>query len=65
MLTIESPRDTLFNLEAETGVKILVEEIKKRNGDEETLSMIIPQGSRYIGKKIEELNFKRKYSRFG
>ncbi len=59
ILTIESVRDTLFNLEAEAGVKIVIEEMGKANGESETLNMIVPQGSYYIGKKIEDLGLKK------
>lgn len=60
IITIESARDTLFNLEAEAGVKIVIEEMKKQKSESETLNMIVPQGSQYIGKKIIDLDLKKK-----
>ena len=61
ILTIESLRETLFNLESEAGVKIMVEDIHKEKHSEETLNMIISHGSNYVGKKIEDINLKKRF----
>ena len=61
ILTIESSRETLMNLEEETGVKILVEDFQIDPTKNEVLNMVIPHGSHYIGKKIEDLDLRKKY----
>ncbi|NIM44694.1 MAG: hypothetical protein GTO54_03540, partial [Nitrososphaeria archaeon] len=52
VLTVEAPGESLFNLESEPGVEVLVEDLHKKAKPEETLQMIIPQNSRFIGKKV-------------
>ena len=64
IVTIESDRDTIISLEEEIGVKVIIEDLHKDFSKNETLSMIIPQGSYYIGKKIEDLDLKKKYGAF-
>lgn len=64
ILTIESDKNTIRSLEDEIGVKVIIEDLHKDHSKNEILSMIIPQGSFYIGKKIEDLNLKKKYGAF-
>ncbi len=61
VLTVEAPGESLFNLESEPGVEVLVEDLHKKAKPEETLQMIIPQNSRFIGKKVGDLHLDVKY----
>jgi len=61
IITIDAPRDVLLNLESESGVDISLEELHKEAASIETMQMIVPHDSRYIGKKIKDLNLNKKY----
>lgn len=61
ILTLEATQDILANLESEPGVEIKIEELRRKESSVETIQMIIPQGSRFIGRRLEEISyFKRK-----
>jgi di/tricarboxylate transporter len=61
ILTIEAKRESLIDLESEPGIEILIEDLYKEAEPEETIQMIVPQGSRFIGKKISDLHLDIKY----
>ncbi len=61
ILTIEATRESLIDLESEPGIEILIEDLHKEAKAEETIQMIVPQGSRFIGKKIGDLHLDIKY----
>ncbi|MFQ5901954.1 MAG: SLC13 family permease, partial [Thermodesulfobacteriota bacterium] len=61
ILTIEATRESLIDLESEPGIEILIEDLHKEADPEETIQMIVPQGSRFIGKKIGDLHLDIKY----
>jgi di/tricarboxylate transporter len=61
ILTIQALGESIFNLESESGVKILAEDLHKEAEAEETLQLIVPQGSRFIGKRVEDLHLDVKY----
>jgi di/tricarboxylate transporter len=61
VLTIEASRESLIDLESETGLEILIEDLHKEAVPEETLQLIIPQGSKFIGKKVGDLHLDTRY----
>jgi di/tricarboxylate transporter len=61
VLTVKAVGESLFNLESEPSVEVLVEDLQKKAKPEETLKMIVPQGSRFIGRKVEDLHLDVRY----
>ena len=56
VVTIDATRDILMRLEDEPGVKTQIDDLHREKEDEETVQLIIPMGSRFIGKKIRDLH---------
>ena len=54
LITIESSKSILNNLSIEPGINVLTKE--ENNNHTETLHMIIPQASKYIGMKIKNFH---------
>ena len=62
ILTIDTDRETLMDLETEkNGIDIAIEDFHKKDEPIETLQMIVPQESKFIGKKIRDIHLEQKY----
>ena len=55
LITAQAPEDVLANLESEPGIAIHIDKFVKNELPTETFRMVIPLGSRYIQKTIDQV----------